>query len=131
MTKNLIPDGLNYTAERIRFDLRFWLDAQMANNLGDLHRLLEEVQDEMIGVGGDALIVDHWDELEVAAGYISAFGAPTEQEEDLDVPYDFDYRLANVEEDLMHVEQLIEGLGESFKISDLPIPIYVKKIKVV
>lgn len=125
MAKKRFPQDLVFEAKHIRFEFRYWHDTGMVCTLGDLRRLLREVEDEMSCFDGEALIVDYWDDLGITTDYVSLFGDPDDHDDD--VPLTFDYRLANVEEDLMHVEQLIEGLGESFKFTDLPKPKYMKK----
>ena len=123
MAKKRFPQDLKFAGEQIRYAFDSW----QPSTLGELQSDLEEVQQEMESFNGDDLIADHWDELTVAADYVRLFEDPTEQVEELDVPFDFDYRLANVEEDLMDLEVLIEGLGESFKFTDLPKPKHMRK----
>lgn len=125
MAKKRFPEDLKFAGEHVRFAFDTW----KPGTLGELQSRLEEVRDEMESFDSDVLIADHWDELTVAADYILLFGDVAEQVEELDLPLDFDYRLANVEEDILQVEELIEGLGESFKFADLPKPKYMRKKK--
>lgn len=125
MTKKHIPEDLAFEAEHVRFNFRSWIDAEMVSTLGDLQVLLQEVEDEMTCFDSEALIVDHWDELGAASEYVSLWGDPSERDADED-PLTFQYSLGNLEEDLRYVEELIDGLAESFKISDLPMPKFAK-----
>ena len=125
MTKKHIPEDLAFEADHVRFDFRSWIDADMVSTLGDLQALLQEVEDEMTCFDTEALIVDHWDELGVTSDYVSLWGDPSERDEDEDA-LTFEYRLGNLEEDLRYVEELIDGLGRTFKLSDLPMPQYAK-----
>jgi hypothetical protein len=125
MAKKRFPEDLKFAGETIRYAFDSW----QPGTLGELQSRLEEVRDEMESFDSDDLIEDHWDELTVAADYVLLFGDVTEQVEELDLPLDFDYRLANVEEDIQQVEELIEGLGESFKFANLPKPKYMRKTK--
>lgn len=120
MAKKRFPQDLTFAGETVRYAFDNW----QAETLGKLLTGLEEVREEMESYDGDALIADHWDELGIAADYAGMFGDPSEWDDD-DWPLTFDYRLANVEEDIMYVEQLVEGLGQSFKFDDLPKPKYM------
>lgn len=118
MTKTPIPHDLDYAAKHMRWEFRAWHDDGMFNDLGDLLRLLQDVEDEMSRFDGDALLVDHWDELSITTDYVTLFGDPDDH--DSDWPLTFDYRLGNVEEDISYVESLVEGLGDSFQFDNLP-----------
>lgn len=124
MKKKRIPENLDYAAKHIRCAFDHWHQTDVIGTVGDLLTTLQEVIDEMSQFEGDALIVDHWDNLGITTEYINLFGDPDDHQDD-DWPLTFDYRLANVEEDIMYVEQLVEGLGESFKFDDLPKPEYM------
>lgn len=121
MSKKSIPEDLNYAAGEVRYAFNSW----QTDTIGELLTLLREVEDEMESYDGDALIADHWDELTIAAEYQSMFGDPSDWDDDC-YKLTFEYRLANVEDDIMYVEQLIEALGPSFKFTDLPKPKYMK-----
>ena len=123
MKKQSIPQDLDYEAKHIRFEFRTWHKGGVFNTLGELLTTLREVEDEMSRFDGEALIVDHWDDLGIATDYLNLFSDPHDHNEDW--PLTFDYRLSNVDEDIMNVEQLVEGLGESFKFDDLPKPKYM------
>lgn len=124
MAKKRFPEELKFAGETVRYAFDSW----QPETLGELYSCLEEVQEEMERFDGDDLIADYWDELSIAADYASMFSDPDERGSD-DWPLTFEYRLANVEEDILHVEELIEGLGESFKFADLPKPKYMRKKK--
>jgi len=123
MTKKPIPSDLQFAASFTSENFDKW---EAGETLGKLRRFLEVVQEEMCSFDEDELVIDHWDNLCDAADYLTFWGDPKERDTDED-ELTFSYRLVNVEEDLMHVEDLIEVLGESFKISDLPMPEYGKK----
>lgn len=90
-----------------------WIAANSNGTLEELREHLESVRSEMLRYDGQELIADYIDELDVAADYLGTF------EDDDDRPT-FDYRLENVDEDLEQVDDLIELVGESFKVADLP-----------
>lgn len=125
MAKKRIPQHLDFEAKHIRFEFRYWHESGMVSTLSGLLGLLREVEDEMSRFDGNALIVDHWDELGITTDYVSLFGDPGEHDDEW--PLTFDERIANVEEDITHVEKLIEGLGESFKFTELSKPKHEKK----
>ena len=124
MAKKRFPEDLKFAGETIRYAFNSW----QPGTLGELQSRLEEVRDEMESFDGDDLIADHWDELTIAADYADMFSDPDDRGDD-DWPLTFEYRLANVEEDIQYVEELIEGLGETFKFADLPKPKYMQKKK--
>lgn len=124
MAKKRFPEELKFAGEHVRFAFDTW----KPETLGELHTCLEEVREEMESFDGDDLIADHWDELCIAGEYQSMFGDPSEWDDE-HFPLTFDYRMENVNEDIEFVEELIEGLGESFKFADLPKPKYMRKKK--
>ena len=124
MAKKRFPEDLKFAGEHVRFAFDTW----KPETLGELQTCLEEVRDEMEGFDGDDLIADHWDDLTIAAEYESMFGDPSDRGEDED-PLTFEYRMEYVNEDIEFVEELIEGLGETFKFADLPKPKYMQKKK--
>ena len=91
-----------------------WIAANRSGTLEELREHLESVRSEMLRYDGDELIADYIDELDVAADYLGTF------EDEDDERETFDYRLANVDEDLQNVDDLIELVGESFKVAHLP-----------
>ena len=95
---------------------RKWITNNRSATLADLRQYLEDVAEEFQGYDEDALIADHFGELGDAADYLSEWGDPTTDGEE---PVTFEYRLANVEEDIQHVDDLIELVGESFKVKNL------------
>ena len=95
---------------------RKWIKNNRSATLADLHRFLQDVAEEFDGFDQDALIADHFEELSDAADYLSEWADPTTDGEE---PVTFEYRLANVEEDIGHVEDLIELVGDSFKVKSL------------
>ncbi len=95
---------------------RKWIKNNRSATLADLQRFLQDVADEFDGFDQNALIADFFDELGDAADYLSEWADPTTDGEE---PVTFEYRLANVEEDIQHVEELIELVGDSFKVKSL------------
>jgi hypothetical protein len=95
---------------------RKWIKNNRSATLADLHQFLQDVAKEFDGFDQDALIADHFDDLWHGADYLSEWADPTTDGEE---PVTFEYRLANVEEDIGHVEDLIELVGDSFKVKSL------------
>jgi hypothetical protein len=122
MAKKKFPEDLTFAGEQIRYSFDSW----RPSTLGELQCCLEEVKEEMEQFDGEELMADHWEELTIAGEYQSMFGDPSEWDDE-HFPLTFEYRLENVNEDIEFVEELIEGLGESFKFTDLPKPKYMKK----
>ena len=97
-----------------------WITARRSATLGDLLAHLEGVQDELMSFNDDDILADIADELGDAADYLSDF-APLDEPVGLDGELaTVEYRLANVEEDIGFVEELIEAVGRSYKVSRLP-----------
>ena len=96
-----------------------WRKWNPTATLGELLQFLELAQDELLSFNGDDLLMEIEGELSDAADYLATWEQQTgymDGEEFADV----DYRLANVEEDIGEVEELIEALGESFSVKRLP-----------
>jgi hypothetical protein len=84
-----------------------WIEDNPRSTLGDLRDYMLGVQDEMIGHDEDDPVA----ELGGDAGqYCAGFG-----EGDVTVGY----RLGNVEEDIQLIEELIEEVGERYKVRSL------------
>lgn len=96
-----------------------WIDSNPSATLGDLHSYLEVVRDELSEYDPDDVLAEIIDELDLAADYLSDFDEVDEPVFD-DELATVDYRMANVEEDIGDVEELIESLGASFRVSRLP-----------
>jgi hypothetical protein len=94
-------------------DFTKWREFNADATLGDLLEFLEEVQEELLGFNDDDVIEEIRDELGIADEYLSEWDASTDHETVL-------YRLENVEEDKGHVEELIEELSPSFRVSRRP-----------
>jgi hypothetical protein len=120
MTSKQFPQDLTFAGEQIYSAFWSWHENGYINTLGDLLRMLRLVEYDMGRFDGDALIIDHWEDLRVGLDYIELFGDPNDHDDEL--PLTFEYRLENVDEDIMYVEELIEGLGESYMFDDLPKP---------
>jgi hypothetical protein len=123
MARKRFPEDLKFAGEQIRYAFDSWNDDAPIETLEDLRDLLVEVRDEMEEFDGDDLIFEHLDELYLTRDYESLFTEPGDDND----PVTFHDRMANVEEDIEHLEELIEGLGESFKFTDLPKPKHMKK----
>jgi hypothetical protein len=84
-----------------------WIKENPKSTLGELRDYMLEVRAEMNQRNDDELVADL---DEVAAEYCASFG-----EDDVTVGY----RLANVEEDISVIEELIEELDEQYKVRSL------------
>lgn len=96
-----------------------WIGRHPKFTLGDLLAFLRGVEEEFLTFDADDILADMGNELGDAADYLNEF-------EDFNKPIDSDgalptvgYRAANVEEDIEQVEELIELVGESFKVKKL------------
>lgn len=112
----------NKTSETARLQERVyrthqqWIKNNGSATLTDLRQFLQDVSDEFYTHDGDNLIADYFHGLGDAADYLSEFADPTKDGEE---PVTFEYRLANVEEDIWHIEDLIKLVGDSFKLKNL------------
>lgn len=120
MTSKQFPQDLMLDGKHIYAAFWSWHEKGYINTLGDLLRKLRLVEYDMNRFDRDALIIDTWEDLWVGLEYVELFGDPNDHDDEL--PLTFEYRFADVEEDIMYVEELIEGLGESFIFDDLPKP---------
>jgi hypothetical protein len=98
---------------------RRWISSKPEGTLADLLVFLECVRFEFLQYDADELIADHIDDLRNGSEYLIDFGDPSEPVDGDELPT-FEYRLANIEEDIMTLDELIELVGESFKVADLP-----------
>ena len=96
-----------------------WRKWNSTATLGELLQFLERAQDELLSFNGDDLLVEIESDLSDAADYLDTWEKKTGYMDDEEFA-DVDYRLANVEEDIGEVEELIEALGESFSVKRLP-----------
>lgn len=95
-----------------------WRKWNQSATLGDLLQFLERAQDELLSFNGDDLLVEIEGDLSDAADYLATWEQKTGYMGDEEFA-DVDYRLANIEEDIGEVEELIEALGESFSVKRL------------
>lgn len=96
-----------------------WRKWNPTATLGELLQLLERAQDELLDFNGDDLLVEIEGELSAAADYLDTWEQKTGYMDGEEVA-DVDCRLANIEEDIGEVEELIEALGDSFSVKRLP-----------
>jgi hypothetical protein len=96
-----------------------WISSNPEGTLADLLGFLECVRYDFLRYDSEELIADHFDDLRNGSDYLLDFGDPSEPVDGDELPT-FGYRLENVDEDLGHVDELIELVGESFKVADLP-----------
>lgn len=120
MANSRIPQHLIGTAKYIRIEYCNWLDR--ISTLGELVAVLKDIREEFLYFDWFALISDHLDELAITADYIDLWDDPSKPDFGPPVPHTFSYRMGLVEDDIDHVTHLIRGLGESFRLSDLPMP---------
>jgi len=95
-----------------------WISNNPEGTLADLLDFLECVRYDFLRYDGDELIVDHFEDLRNGSEYLLDFGDPSEPVDGDELPT-FEYRLESVDEDLMTLDELIELVGESFKVADL------------
>lgn len=96
-----------------------WRKPNQSATLGDLLQFLDRAQDELLSFDGDDLLVDIECELSDAANWLATWES-NEGCFDDEKPLTVEYRLANMEEDISQVEELVEELGESFIVKLLP-----------
>tara|TARA_R110002111_G_scaffold100975_1_gene156358 strand:+ start:3712 stop:4503 length:792 start_codon:yes stop_codon:yes gene_type:complete len=96
-----------------------WISSNPEGTLADLLGFLECVRYDFLRYDSDELIVVHFEDLRNGSDYLLDFGDPSEPVDGDELPT-FGYRLESVDEDLGHVDELIELVGESFKVADLP-----------
>lgn len=102
--------------KRVAQEHERWIDKHVGDTLAELLEYLEFVRYEMQRYEPDDLIVDHFDQLGVAAEYLAEWDEP---HSDDDEPHDFEYRLANLDEDIERLDEVIDMLGAEFKLADL------------
>lgn len=99
-----------------------WIKSYPTATLGDLLQYLERVQDELLAFNYDDVLAAIIDELGDAADWLGEWGSIEVHVDSDDAPATVEYRLDNVEEDISTVEELIDSLGESYKVKRLPKP---------
>ncbi|HEY7328067.1 MAG TPA: hypothetical protein VH592_10525 [Gemmataceae bacterium] len=93
-----------------------WLKKNRRATLGDLLAFLQDVNDDFLSYDQDDLLSDYIHGLGYAAEYLEEWGDVYDEEGESAT---FGYRQCNVEEDISRVEDLIELVGESFKVKRL------------
>lgn len=97
-----------------------WIEANPSAKLDDLLDYLRAVEEELLGYDPDDVLAEIVGELDQAAAYLDDFSNLDEPVYDGgDLPT-VEYRMANLEEDIGDVEELIAALGESYRVSRLP-----------
>lgn len=96
-----------------------WISSNLEGTLADLLDFLECVRFDFLRYDTDELIADHFEDLRNGSDYLLDFGDPSEPVDGDELPT-FGYRLETVDEDIMTLDELIELVGESFKVADLP-----------
>jgi hypothetical protein len=96
-----------------------WIAGHPEGSLGELADFLESVESELMDYDGDEFIADCIDDMVDAADYLAGFEEPSEPVCN-DGLATIEYRLGNIEDDIMSVDELIEIVGRSFKVADLP-----------
>jgi hypothetical protein len=96
-----------------------WISSNPEGTLADLLSFLECVRYDFLRYEDDELIADHFEDLRNGSEYLLDFGDPSIPDDGDELPT-FGYRLESVDEDLGHVDELIELVGASFKVADLP-----------
>lgn len=96
-----------------------WISSNLEGTLADLLGYLECVRFDFLRYDADELVADHFEDIRNGSDYLLDFGDPSEPVDGDELPT-FEYRLETVDEDLMNLDELIELVGESFKVADLP-----------
>lgn len=100
-----------FVEDCVVFDHSRWITRNPNGSLGDLLKFLDSVRHELYEYDSDELIVDHIDDLGIAAEYLVDFGHDNET---------FEIRTEGLEEDIELLEDLIFFDGASFRVADLP-----------
>ena len=125
MTAEPMPKGKQRLAEikRLSRDVaqahKLRLAEYVGATLGDLLAFLDAARAEFLKYDEDDLLADHIGDLDSAAEYLAGWGDVTEPVFDDQLPT-FGYRLANLDEDIGVVEELVCLLGEQFRVAELP-----------
>jgi hypothetical protein len=118
--KNAEKQQLASTKWWVRRNHGGWIEARPTATLGDLLDYLRAVEEELLGHDPDDVLAEIVGQLDQAAAYLEDFGDLSEPVCDGgDLPT-VQYRLANVEEDIDDVEELIAAVGGSYRVSRLP-----------
>jgi hypothetical protein len=96
-----------------------WIAGHPEGSLGELADFLESVESELLDYDGNELVADCIDDMVDAADYLADFEEPSEPVCNDDLAT-IEYRLGNIEDDIMNVDELIEIVGRSCKVADLP-----------
>jgi hypothetical protein len=107
----------DFSKAYFRHQFRFWTQQHPDGILGELRSWLEEVHDQCLDFSGsdDPPIEETEDIPYPLFDYLNSW-----EEHDGET---FSYREANIEEDIGHVEELIEELGEQARLDSLPKPL--------
>jgi hypothetical protein len=97
-----------------------WIEARPTATISDLLGYLRAVEEELQQYDPDAVLADILDELDEAAGYLDDFPSPDEPVDDGGELPTVEYRMADLEQDIGDVEELIAALGGSYRVSRLP-----------
>lgn len=104
----------------VRHNHGSWIEAHPSAKLADLLDYLRVVEEELLGYDPDDVLAEIVGELDQAAAYLDDF---PELDEPLcgggELPT-VEYRMADLEQDIGDVEELIAALGESYRVSRLP-----------
>lgn len=105
----------NFLIETVGHAHQKWVKANFTATLADLRQFLEDVYEEFCQYDESEVIADHMEELGAAGDYLSEWADHPDDDE----PATFGYREGNLDEDIRMVDDLIELVGESFKVSRL------------
>lgn len=112
-TKNISEFTLDVVANAHRC----WIRDNQSSTLIELYSYLLSVESVFDCFDDEERVIDHIDEFnEEADHYVRQF---EELEFDCGLPVTFQYRRDNLDEDIDHVQELIEEAGVSFAISEL------------
>ena len=125
MTAEPTPKGKKRLAEieRLSRDVvrahKLWLEEYVGGTLGHLLAFLDAARAEFLRFDEEEPIEDHIDDLDAAGEYLAEWGDDSESLDD-DEPPTFGDRLADLDEDIGVVEQLVCLLGEQYRVAELP-----------
>lgn len=112
-------DELKSTKEGVSRSHGKWIGNNPKATLGNLLSFLRGVEEEFLNFDEDDILADICNELGDAAHYLNEF-------EDFNKPFSGDelptvgYRSDDLNDDIDQVEDLIELVGETFKVRKLP-----------
>jgi hypothetical protein len=97
-----------------------WIEAHPTATLGDLLGFVQAAEEELLGYDPDDVLAEIVGELDQAAAYLDDFPNLDEPVCDGGELPTVEYRMADLEQEIADVEELIAVLGETYRVSRLP-----------